>query len=296
MYLEHFKLKEYAFSITPNPAYFLNTLTYKEALNVLLVSLRSGDGFVKVTGEVGTGKTLLCHKLQTCLGKQFATLLIQGAGMTEQDLYYSIAVELGLKDCEQANNYQLIKMITARLNQLKELDKRVVLLVDEAQQLTDGAFEAIRTITNIETASSKLLQVVLFGQPELDHRLGQEQHRQLKQRIIFSYKLQPIDPQSLSLYVHHRLKVAGFNGSSLFTNQAVALLHSASKGIPRLVNILCHKSMISAYGKGDQFIKKQHMLEAIKDTEGAYLDTNRTRYLKWGIVALTAILLGYMML
>lgn len=269
MYLEHFKLKENAFSLTPNTEFYLNALSHREALNILLVALKGGDGFIKITGEVGTGKTMLCRKLLNSLGSTFETAYIANPALSDLDIYRAVAQDLGIKNTNFANGHELSQNLTYRLLQSHREGKRVVLLVDEAQAMSNSALEAIRLLTNIETETKKLLQVVLFGQPELDERLALPGLRQLRQRIVFSYSLQPIDRQSLKGYLRHRLSVAGYQGEDLFTQDALKVLHLASRGIPRLINIISHKAMMVAYGKGTKKVTKAHVARAIHDTSDA---------------------------
>jgi MSHA biogenesis protein MshM len=279
MYLEHFNLKEFAFSLTPNTEFFLNALSYREALNTLLVALKSGDGFIKITGEVGTGKTLLCRKLLNSLGEDYEPAYIANPALSDLDIYRAVAEDLGIKDTNFANGHQLTQALTQRLIQIHREGKRVVLLIDEAQVLSNQALEAVRLLTNIETETRKLIQIVLFGQPELDERLAQPSFRQLRQRIIFSYRLKTIDKDSINGYLQHRLMVAGYEGEDLFSQAAVKMLHKASRGIPRLINVLGHKAMMVAYGKGVKSITKAHVNRAILDTEDAFM-SYKTNFFK----------------
>jgi len=268
MYLEHFGLEEAPFSITPDTGFFLNHGSHNEALNVLLFALRSGEGFIKVTGEVGTGKTLLCRQLLNTLDEEFVTAYIPNPLLNPETLRLATAEELGINIPRHAGQHRLLQLITERLIELNSAGRRVALLLDEAQAMPDDTMEALRLLTNLETERDKLLQVVLFGQPELDHHLQQDNMRQLRQRVLFSYHLQPLDRKSLAVYLNYRLLVAGYKGSkALFTNRAVKLLYRSSRGIPRLVNILSHKSLMSAYGQGDHYVDIKHVRRAATDTE-----------------------------
>lgn len=267
MYLEHFGLKEMPFSLTPNTAFFYEQAGHREALNVLLVTLRGGEGFIKIVGEVGTGKTLLCRKLLASLGEEFHTAYIPNPLLTPLGLQFAVAEELGLDPPPDTTPHHLIKQLTARLMDLNAGGKRVVLLLDEAQALPAETLEAVRLLSNLETETSKLLQVVLFGQPELDTLLEQPSLRQLKQRVSFSYRLQPLDRLALEGYVTFRLAVAGCEQEGLFTTGALRALHRGSRGIPRLVAILSHKTLMGAFGRGDHSIQRSHVRQAIADTE-----------------------------
>lgn len=267
MYLEHFGLEQAPFTITPDTGFFLDHGSHREAMNVLQLALQSGEGFIKVTGEVGTGKTLLCRQLLNTLDESYVTAYIPNPCLDPMALRMSLAGELGIKFAHNIGQHRLLQRITRRLLELHGAHRQVVLLLDEAQSIPDDSMEALRLLTNLETEKDKLLQVVLFGQPELDHRLRQNNLRQLRQRILFNYTLQPLDRETLAIYLNHRLLVAGYRGPPLFTRSALKLLHRNSRGIPRLANILCHKALMSAYGRGDRAIRPLHIRHASADTE-----------------------------
>ncbi|MAZ43645.1 MAG: AAA family ATPase [Legionellales bacterium] len=266
MYLEHFGLKEAPFSLTPNTEYFLNVQGYQEALNTLLVGLENCDAFIKVTGEVGTGKTLLCRKLYNSLGEQYHVIYLRMPCTTEMDLFFAVAKALRVKEYSRLTKPELLNAIEGKLATLHRLGKRTVLLVDEAQTLSPRALEALRLLTNQETETDKLLQIVMFGQSELDERLKNPRLRQLRQRIVFSYSLKPMDRHALGLYIHHRLFVAGYEGDVLFTPKALDMLYKASNGIPRVVNILSHKALLVGFGQGMHRVTDQHVSRAVNDS------------------------------
>ncbi|MCP4044256.1 MAG: AAA family ATPase [Gammaproteobacteria bacterium] len=269
MYLEHFGMRESPFSLTPDTSYFFASPCHQEALNVLLVALRMGEGFIKVVGEVGTGKTLLCRKLLGTLGDGFVTAYMPDPYLTPIQLRLALADELGIESSPTVGRSRLFELITQRLVELGTAGKRVVLLVDEAQALPDESLEALRLLTNLETEKRKLLQVVLFGQPELDPRLARPGMRQLRQRITFSHRLNPMDRGSLTDYVTHRLRQSGYQGALPFTPKALKLLHRTSRGVPRLINILGHKSLMVAFGRGAKKITPAFVVAAAGDTEDA---------------------------
>jgi MSHA biogenesis protein MshM len=267
MYLEHFKLTELPFTITPNVGFFCNLRGHQEALNTLLFSLRTGEGFIKIIGEVGSGKTLLCRKLLNSLDKNYFTAYIPNPDLSPTELRKALAKELGLELTSLQDQHELLSLINNRLLALHSAGKQVVLLIDEAQALPAESLETLRLLTNLETETTKLLQVVLFGQPELDDRLNQASFRQLKQRISFSYYLPLMSREDLDSYLFHRLATAGQSLSSLFTKKARDLLYQASNGVPRIVNILCHKALMAAYGRGEKNITTKTMRLAVRDTE-----------------------------
>lgn len=293
MYQDYFGLTEAPFSITPDTSYFYAHGHYSEALNTLLVALRTGEGFIKVTGEVGTGKTMLCRKLLNTVEKRFFTAYIPNPMLTPYGLQSAVADELGLDMSRHYGHHQLLKMITNRLLELTAEGKNIVLCIDEAQAMPVETMEALRLLTNLETEKQKLLQVILFGQPELDDHLNQENVRQLKQRITFSYKLQPIDREGMERYLNHRLGVAGYQGGNLFGNSAINSLFKASRGIPRLINILSHKAMMSAYGQGIKYIDIKNMRSAIIDTEDAQLTHSEKSKKKWLLISSSLVVIFF---
>jgi MSHA biogenesis protein MshM len=267
MYLEHFTLREMPFSITPDTSYFYSYGAYQEALNVLLLALRSGEGFIKISGEVGTGKTLLCRKLLNMLDDDFVTAYLPNPCLTPAGLRMALADELSISYARNMGQHRILSLINERLFELNAQGKRVVLLLDEAQALPDDSMEALRLLTNLETEKTKLLQVVLFGQPELDARLAENKLRQLRQRITFSYDLNAIDRSGMAGYLGHRLLVAGYHGRPMFSVAAMDALHFYSAGVPRVINVLAHKALMVAYGKGLYNIDVPQVASAAKDTE-----------------------------
>ena len=266
MYTEHFGLREVPFSITPDTSFFFTSPHSQEALNTLLVAARNGEGFIKITGEVGTGKTLLCRKFMATLGDEFVTAYIPNPYLEPRTLMLALADELSIELEKGVDQHKLIKALMMRLMGLAVEGKRVVLCLDEAQAIPVVSLEALRLLTNLETEKRKLLQIVLFGQPELNRKLELESVRQLAQRIIFHYHLGPLRKDDLDYYLAHRLRVAGYGGSRLFSRGAVSKLYAASGGIPRLVNILAHKALMVAYGQGKQEVTRTHVSEAARDT------------------------------
>lgn len=266
MYLSHFGLKELPFGITPDTSFFFALTRYQEALNTLLVAAQNGEGFIKITGEVGTGKTLLCRKFLASLGNRFVTAYIPNPYLEPRAVLLALADELGIQIDASADQHQLLKALTAKLMQHAAQKKQVVVCLDEAQAMPLETLEALRLLTNLETEKRKLLQVVLFGQPELDSKLEHDSVRQLKQRITFHYRLDSLAREEIDYYIAHRLRVAGYSGAQLFTPQAIRLLYRASGGTPRLINILAHKAMLVTYGEGKSQVMHRHMNSAVRDT------------------------------
>ncbi|WP_137165589.1 ExeA family protein [Salinimonas lutimaris] len=269
MYLYHFGIRELPFTLTPNTSYYFGLPSHNEALEVLLTALKTGEGFIKVTGEVGTGKTLLCRKLLNELPGFFHTAYIPNPMLSPEDLRRAVASELEVELGESVDAQSFTQKIQQRLMAIHQQNKSVVLIIDEAQALPDDTMEALRLMTNLETESRKLLQVVLFGQPELDEKLACAAFRQLRQRITFSYALKLMDADQIFQYVAHRMQVAGYANPPVFTPRCCQLLYKASGGIPRIVNVLCHKALMLAYGEGRAVVIPADIRLAAKDTEAA---------------------------
>jgi len=268
MYETFYGFKEKPFSLTPDTEYFYRYRGHQEALNVLMVALRNGEGFVRVTGEVGTGKTLLCRQLLTLIQDDCATAYLPNPLLSPLELYQAIAHDLGLDVPQETSMHQLSQEIFQELVRLRKLERPLVILIDEAQVMSRGSLEALRLLSNLETEKEKLLHIFFFAQPEFEQRLQENNLRQLLQRITFSYTLTPLDREELTAYLEHRLGVAGWQGQTLFTADAVKVLHKASGGIPRLINLLAHKALMVAYGEGIQRIDRKTLLAAIRDTSG----------------------------
>lgn len=269
MYLAFFGLDEQPFSLTPNTRYFMRAESHEQALELLLVALREQGGFIKVTGEVGTGKTMLCRLLLNKLGSNVQTAYLPNPQLTPTGLFQALADELGLTLADAENTHRALTAMQRHLIEVAAQGYFVVLVIDEAQAMPEETLEALRLLTNLETESRKLIQVVLHGQPELDTLLERESLRQLKQRITFQCTLQTLDRAAVADYLQHRLRQAGYNGGRLFTSPAVRLIARASGGTPRLINILAHKSLIAAYGQGAREITRRHAKQAIRDTSSA---------------------------
>ena len=269
MYLNHFGLSEFPFSITPDTSFVCSLQGHQEALNTLLVALNGGEGFVKISGEVGTGKTLLCRRLLQSLDAGWVTAYLPNPNLDGDTLLRALAEELGVEDFAGLDQYHLLRRVNLALLGFARAKKRVVVCIDEAQAMPIETLEALRLLSNLETEKRKLVQIVLFGQPELDAKLRRPEVRQLLQRIAFHYRLGVLKKSELELYLAHRLRVAGFRGEALFSPAALRALHRASGGTPRLINILAHKTLLAAFGEGRQTIRRHHVRLAARDTEGA---------------------------
>lgn len=294
MYLYHFGLTELPFTLTPNTNFFLALEPHNEALAVLMTALKTGEGFIKVIGEVGTGKTLLCRKLLNEIPEHFVTAYIPNPYLNPDELRRAVALELGVKQAQRMSSQLLTQRIQNRLMELHSKGHSVVLILDEAQALPAESLEALRLFTNLETETRKLLQVVLFAQPELDQRLAETKFRQLRQRITFSYQLRAMNSEEVQQYIQHRLQVAGYKGAVLFSAKICKKITKASQGIPRIVNVLCHKMLMLSYGQGHYQMTTKQLDAAIKDTESVTNNTNRINSLSlvnFFVISVTSLLL-----
>jgi MSHA biogenesis protein MshM len=272
VYLTHFGLRELPFGLTPDPAYTFSARAHQEALNTLLVAAHGGEGFIKITGEIGTGKTLLCRRFLAVLAgadgsasAETFSCYLPNPNLTPRTLLLSLAEELGETLPAATSAHTAQKRISQRLLALAAEGRRVFVCIDEAQALAPANLEALRLLSNLETEKKKLLQIVLFGQPELDATLERSDMRQLRQRIAFQYRLEGLGRAETGCYVDHRMRIAGNAGATLFTTRAIDRLQRASAGTPRLVNILAHKSLLAAYGEGAATVEVRHVRAAVKD-------------------------------
>ncbi len=266
MYEQFFGLKELPFSLTPDIGFVYRYSGHQEAVNELLTGLQSGEGFVAVIAEVGTGKTLLCRKLLTLLPDNWASAYLPNPLLTPAELYREIACELGVEAQNTDSLQELQRTIFERLVKVHKSGGQTVILIDEAQAMSQQSLEALRLLSNLETEKAKLLQIVFFAQPEFEKRLGRHTLRQLRQRITFVCQLKPIARTELEGYLRHRLAVAGYNGPALFSAAAVRRIYRSSAGSPRLINILAHKALLAAYGKGGRRISTRQVAAAVADT------------------------------
>ncbi len=267
MYLEYYGLKQTPFDITPNPRFLFHSQKHHEAFNHLLYGIRERKGFVQLTGEVGAGKTTLCRALLEKLDANFSTALILNPVLNADELMKAIATEFGLnvKGCDRL---ETIAAISEFLLQQIAQGRETVLIIDEAQNLTEDLLEQVRLISNIETDDRKLLQIVLMGQPELRDRLNSHRLRQLRQRITVRYHLTPLSRAEVGHYIRHRLEYAGAKGRPEFTRFALWRVFNYSRGIPRLINAVCDKALLAGFVEQSDRINYRMVGCAIRELEG----------------------------
>lgn len=246
MYETFYQLAESPFGVTPDPRYLYFGRRHREAFDHLLYGLERRTGFIQLTGEVGAGKTTLCRALLDELDDRFRTALILNPSLTETQLLRAILAELDL-DASGNDRGRLLGRLDRFLLARAGAEEEVVLVIDEAQDLSDPLLEQVRLLSNLETDDRKLLQIVLVGQPELKARLDGHGMRQLRQRIRVRYHLAPLDRAETADYVAHRLAVAGARGRPSFTPAAIRAIHRYSRGIPRLVNAACDATMVCGW-------------------------------------------------
>lgn len=271
MYLGHFALKEAPFSITPDTEFFFPHEGAQASLNMLLVALRSGEGFLKVVGELGCGKTVLCRQLLKTLQDECVTAYIPNPDMGPDELLMALAMELGVAQTSPPQRHQMMAAISTCLLQHAREGRRVVVCIDEAQAIPIRTVESLRLLSNLETEKRKLLQLVLLGQPDLDEKLARPEIRQLLQRITFSEYLGPMHRSRVGGYLSHRMARAALDDSNepqVFTQRAVQAIADYSGGVPRLINVMAHKCLMLAYGEGEYTVQVRYVHLAAKDTPG----------------------------
>lgn len=267
MYQSFYGFREMPFNITPDPRFLYLSPTHQEALSHLKYGVQEKKGFIVLVGEVGCGKTTLCRRFLNELDPgRFDTALILNPRVTETQMLKAILTELGETKLARSQNDLVAQMGRVLLDRIHN-GRDIVLIIDEAQNLKFEVLEQIRLLSNLETDQQKLLQIVLMGQPELKEVLAREELRQLRQRILVHYELHPLSPIDTTHYIQHRLSLAGGAGRPAFTNWALRAIHRASGGIPRIVNNLCDKAILSAYIREADEVNYWDVRRAIKDME-----------------------------
>ena len=266
MYLEHFGLREAPFRITPHTEFFFSGANRGTTLEALLYAITAGEGMVKVTGEVGSGKTMLCRVLMERLPENVETIYLAVPSLTRDEMLAAIAVDLGI-DTSGANTTKLVRALQEKLIEVHAGGRRVVALIDEAHAMPLATLEEIRLLSNLETEKDKLLQIVLFGQPELDAHLALPNMRQLKERITHSFMLAPLPSREVGDYINFRLRAAGYHGPDLFGPEALRIIADASEGLTRRINIYADKTLLAAFAAGTHTVSADHARAAITDTQ-----------------------------
>jgi general secretion pathway protein A len=282
MYTAFFGLREKPFALSPDPRYLFLAESHREALAHLLYGIDEGEGFIAITGEVGTGKTTLCRTLLQRVGAGTEIAFLFNPSLSPAGLVRAINVEFGLR-ARGRSSVELNDELNRFLLEKNRDGRRVLLIIDEAQNLSIETLEQIRLLSNLETERSKLIQIVLLGQPELEQKLGSPELRQLRQRIGVHWRLDPLTAAETRDYVRHRLRIAAGAERDLFTERALRHVHRRSGGIPRVVNVLCDRALLAGYAAGVQEIGSALIDQADREQRRSGISAARVRRIRWRI-------------
>jgi MSHA biogenesis protein MshM len=276
MYYAFFGLNQAPFKITPDTDVFFEGGNRGAILEALIYAISNGEGIIKVTGEVGSGKTMLCRVLQTRLPKNVETVYLANPSMSPEEILHAIAFELQLRVAKDAGRLEVMHALNAYLLERHAKQRQVVVFVEESQAMPIPTLEEVRLLSNLETKQYKLLQIVLFGQPELDENLRQPQIRQLRERITHSFTLLPLDQSDVRAYLTFRLQAAGYHGPDLFSRRVIAYLTRASGGLTRRINLVADKALLAAFAEGTHNVTLTHVKAAVRDSEFSDLPQPRS--------------------
>lgn len=292
MYLEHFGLREAPFSITPHTEFFFAGANRGATLEALIYAVTHDEGIVKVSGEVGSGKTMLCRMLLEKLPEHVETVYLATPSLSREDILHAIADELKI-ELPDFRPHQMMRALQDRLLEIHAAGRQVVVMIDEAHAMPAETLEEIRLLSNLETNRHKLLHIVLFGQSELDERLAEKDMRQLKDRITHNFALEPLRRDDIGSYLMFRLRAAGYRGPDLITPGAVRLISTASQGLTRRINILADKALLAAFADGKHLVDVRRVRTAIRDAQFTRMAPRRApaALLGGGIAAATAAVL-----
>jgi len=266
MYASYFGLKENPFQLAPEPRYLFLSDYHRDALNCLIYGIKEKKGFILITGDIGTGKTTICRSFLKSIDDSAETALVFNTAISELELLETIIAEYGIAiNTDQKSKKIYIDALNEFLLQKFAAGKNVVLLIDEAQNLSPGVMEQLRMLSNLETDREKLIQIILVGQPELNNSLMLPALRQLNERITVRHHIQPLSPRNVRRYIDYRLQVAGGPGSIRFTSGAFVLIYRFTEGIPRRINAICDRALLIAYAKGMSKINRRLIKLAAED-------------------------------
>lgn len=291
LYLEHFGLREPPFRITPHTDFFFTGANRGPTLDALIYAITQDEGIVKVTGEVGSGKTMLCRMLLERLPESVETLYLANPSLSRQEILGAIADELGIAN-EGKPPHSLTRSLQEALIARYGEGKRVVLLIDEAHAMPDESLEEIRLLSNLESKATKLLQIALFAQPELDARLAANSMRQLRERITQHFNLSPLKPGDVAAYIEFRMRAAGYRGPNPFDSEAIASIARNSEGLSRRINILADKALLAAYSGGSHAVDREAVRVAIQDARFSPIQPSSTfnpRPMLWALAGGTGV-------
>ncbi len=292
MYLEHFGLKEAPFRITPHTDFFFQGANRGATLEALLYAITHDEGIVKVSGEVGSGKTMLCRVLMERLPATVETIYLANPSLSREEILFAIGDELKLQ-LENDRPTRVLRSLQEHLLHLFGQGRRVVVLIDEAHAMPDDTLEEIRLLSNLESNRHKLLQIVLFGQPELDEHLDTAGMRQLKERVTHSFRLEPLVRGDIENYIDFRMRAAGYRGPKVFTREGIRLIARTSQGLTRRINILADKALLAAFARGTHAVTAAEVKRAVRDSE-FYRAKSGAQKIRIGAAALAAgLVLGW---
>jgi len=290
MYYNHFGLNQAPFKITPNTEFFFSGGNRGPILEALIYAITHGEGIIKVTGEVGSGKTMLCHMLPARMPAHIETVYISNPSVSPEEILHAIAFELQLATARGAPRLEVMQAIHDYLLKRHAEGKRVVVFVEESQSMPIATLEEIRLLSNLETSRDKLLQIVLFGQPELDDNLRQPNIRQLRERITHSFRLEPLSQGEIREYLMFRMRAAGYRGPDLFSNTVVKQVARTSLGLTRRINLIADKALLAAFSENTHTLKSKHIEAAVRDSEFSQQMPRRAEAGRlWGAAALLAV-------
>ena len=292
MYLDHFGLREAPFRITPHTEFFFSGANRGATLEALIYAITQDEGIVKVSGEVGSGKTMLCRMLLEKLPENVETVYLANPSLSRAEILHAIAEELNAP-LPEGRSHQLQRLLQDKLLEIYTANRLVVVMIDEAHAMPAETLEEIRLLSNLESNRHKLLHIVLFGQPELDEHLSAMNMRQLKERITHNFALEPLLRNDIGSYLMFRMRAAGYHGPDLFTAHAIQLISKASEGLTRRVNILADKALLAAFSENKHQIDVKQVKAAIGDVQFSTMHNSSAKPVKWvataAIVALIAV-------
>ena len=269
MYLEFYELKEKPFSVTADPNFLFLSRRHREAISHMQYGIEERMGFLEITGEIGTGKTTLCKAFLNTLDEHTKTAFILNSNLSEIQLLQAIVEDFGIQ-LKNKNKITMLNELNRFLLEQLRRGNNSVLIVDEAQNLKPSLLEQVRLLSNLETEKEKLLQIVLVGQPELKEKLASKELEQLRQRISIRYHIGPLGQDEVRGYITHRLKIAGGNDRGFFDENAMSEIFKYSRGIPRLINIVCDKSLLAGYALEKRIVDAKVVRKCAKEIEGIF--------------------------
>ncbi len=288
MYYEYFGLKQPPFKITPDPSLFFPGGDRGAILDALIYAIVSGEGIVKLVGEVGSGKTTLCRMLEKELPDNVEIVYLANPSLSPDNILHAIAFELKLKVQPDDSRLKVMNSLQNYLLEQHAENKQVVVFVEEAQSMPIATLEEIRLLSNLETAQNKLLQIVIFGQPELDVMISKPEIRQLKERITYSFYLSPFKPHEVKDYINSRLRACGYRSVELFSDKAIKTISKYSNGLLRRINILSDKALLASYADNQSTVSVKHVKLAARETE--FVDKQEFPVFRWGLISLSVII------